>query len=315
MAVTSLRARLVAMVGWIPLGCGVDVVEHQGALADFPEPTPGCACPDEAALCIEGICAIPTIEACSPAACGPNYVCNAQLGRPEVDACLCDWGPTDWETCSPRCSADADCLPGFVCSEPEGVCRIRDRCISVHACEVGEVCAPLSFGEEAVAILPQAPGYSCYVSPGKSPGGAVCTANEECASGECDVETSTCIQSCRSNADCDEMQHCVNGYCLVVQGGCEFCRDSHELCLNENALCVESCVVGSDCGFGDCVSDGRGLYCGDVTARCEPEEFLFDDLACLIHQTCWKDRDCADGYACILVGDGASGYCGRILVP
>jgi len=299
-----------------PLACTEEVVFHD-TLPVPPVPldseTSGCECPDIGAYCAAGLCVKP--GQCSKSSCDPNYVCNQSEFSNTYTACVCGTDLEASESCAPRCESDSDCEPSFVCRQPEGVCKLRDRCLSHHACSPDEVCGYANYPPNLDEYSLQLWGPECSVPIAARPAGSTCEDALECTSGIC--RYGTCLDRCDNNATCDASQRCVDGACLPVDGQCESCDALDHWCLASSGACLQSCSVGQDCGASDCTMDpySQGLFCAEGIARCGKSEFLYEDddlTTCLVHQTCWIDADCGGDYTCIPISDGVTGYCGRV---
>jgi len=169
------------------------------------------------------------------------------------------------------CGSDADCDPGFACSEG------RCRCTGDNVCAVDEYCnvsgsCQKKIGCETNLDCPAA--MFCDRRSGHCLDGPRCTDDVHCPLGSlCDLRRFSCVEGCRASGDCP-----LGGLCACPSGAprcdaaVESCGPGTEAC--ELGQCVEGpCADNSYCRFGEvcaapadggprrCRRDERGPYC------------------------------------------------------
>jgi len=283
---------------------------------------PRCACPDPNAACVDGLCV--EIGACTATGCGTAYDCNVDPQFPDAftPACVCGYEPERWAQCAPACETDGDCGAEFRCRQPDGLCVHDHRCLTSDVCDADAVCAyDYDFDASIYEFTPYSP-TRCRPT-GTRQLGEECNEDAECRSARCGPD-GVCDGTiwCSMNADCASDERCVTNSCRRAQGVCEYCDLPGHFCDEYSGACQQRCTTSADCEEVDCTLDTlAGLLCADVPRQCADDEFrpgsdegdLPGAPRCLLHQTCWVTQDCPDGYECLPVTDGATGYCGRQL--
>ncbi|MFO0728381.1 MAG: hypothetical protein U1E65_31690 [Myxococcota bacterium] len=220
--------------------------------------------------------------------CGPNQICDGQLG-----VCVCDAGQCN-ATCTANqvCNSDCQCTCGADCN---GNCSGNQRCnAATCACECPADCGGCPSG---TVCNPN----SCACECDQNCGGACAGTNLVCNTGACNCQcpadcggrcgagtvcnTSTCDcacgggcdQNCPGNARCNPANNCTCE-CPADCGGCQdgtvcnqancTCECTGTACPNReirdpNAQC--QCVCPADCG--GCQANER---CDPTDCRCVP---------------------------------------------
>ena len=266
---------------------------------DLPERWHECDCPgeDEACISVSGDprCGLPQ-ESCEPDsnACPEGYSCTSTGGGDY--SYVCEGGT---EECFPSCDTWEDCPDDGQCHPQKGICRSLAHC---QTCPEGYVCyAP----ESGVANI----GAFC-MKTGSRDVGESCQEPPDCETGVCDE--GTCVENCRTNADCADDENCTGG-CPKKDGCrpdgqiCEVSCEPEETCVQESCL-GPVCDSTADCDTGDCdffppiqgqfyPSPGHCQIPDDpqVERHCKPEEIHVLD-SCARVDPCWEDHECENIY-------------------
>ena len=221
-----------------------------------------------------------------------NYHCKSGLCEPDLlngdRFCL-----SAGECVSGYCDEDT----GICCDE--GTCCMSDSSCGGFACDEGFSCVTDCTGDDNLC----ADGWFCNldVCEPRSPNGALCESDLDCASEHCDLESGVCCNGegscCVGDSDCEAENGCRTGFCTAAFS-CEFvekadgesCTDGlfcngDERCMdgvctmgaspcNESSTCIE---VVCDEDIDDCleipVNAGEDcsepLFClGNVSMKC-----------------------------------------------
>jgi hypothetical protein len=173
--------------------------------------------------------------------------------------------------------------------------KVGQACDAEVKCPVGLVCTARPGGGGSVCLAGD---------------GTTCVTNEECQSGFCDGEKTSCarppVHSPCEGAACFAGQTCADlgGQKLCVWKNGEACAADLEC---ENGFCKALKCVAYD---GKCADDGA---CRD-TERCVGDMCLLrDGQACADNVSC-ASGDCADG-TCKAAGQASTGVCGSGCPP
>lgn len=240
-------------------------------------------------VCKEGVCLKPEQQ----------VSCLVDAQCPEGLLCL-DGVCSDGNEPPPECSDSNPCGKGFSCVK--GHCVDNggtDLCSVDGDCQEGEQC------QEGECVEDAAPD---------------CIADEDCESGNCDVDLGVCL-----GATCDEDGDCPDGSCdldtntcTIPEPGCTADEDCQSgLCDTGTGECIEDAVdCGTDedcededpctadsCKDGKCknvhiVTEGCCLTADDCPAAGPCEESLCTDFACVQEPTencCSDAAECDDG--------------------
>lgn len=194
-------------------------------------------------------------------ACHDNTDCASALCLPYTDG-----------YCTSDCSKTA-CATGEICRQTGGFSFCFQPCTGAMDCRSGYQC----FQGACVAACQRdadcGKGYGCTQGvctelPG-APLGSACKEDTDCASRDCDPNTSTCKKGCASESDCASGETCWknpvdtddDGYTDAVHPVCAPRRD--EATAAPDAACEsdDDCVQGQ-CNLGRCV-----LFC-ETPADC-----------------------------------------------
>jgi hypothetical protein len=232
--------------------------------------------------------------------------------------------------CLPACASDADCRPGFLCTDrPSGVdapagkqvcwpgdrsARLGDACDYPSSCDAGQACRCR-------------PGACSIFDPAPRPPGSLCTRECEVTdAASCGDDAAclpdplattlggTCARRCTGDTDCPSVFACTSrldgtgqpvSVCLAgrvdarlgdrCQGDLD-CEPGFGLCLTEaetglpGGYCSRQCIPGSGL-------DSFGCAAGE---ECLAPAFDGDPLGGRCVRTCSGDGDCSDlpGYSC-----------------
>lgn len=220
--------------------------------------------------------------------CGPNQICDGQLG-----VCVCDQGQCN-ASCNANqvCNSDCQCACGADCN---GNCGGNQRCNSATcACECpadcggcpsGTVCNPTSCACECDANCGGAcagTNLNCNTAACNcqcpADCGGRCGAGTVCNTSTCDCACGGgCDQACPGNARCNPANGCACE-CPADCGGCQdgttcnatscqcectSCQCPNRQVCDPNARC--GCVCPTDCG--GCQANER---CDPSDCRCVP---------------------------------------------
>ncbi len=275
------------------------------------EPTSTCKNPADTLL--NGVCTRENYT------CDLAYPCDIGYACGNNDLCEC----VDQDVCGLLCQHNDNCPDSMQCDTGSGVCKDRLHCTTDEMCPEG-VCTQQELNSFVCSITTE--GYD---------EGAGCTTglNNNCASGIC--HEGACVDQCRSNNDCAQDERC--GQVLLTMGcitqtACAGCNGPDQFCYN--GICHDNaCTEGSECVEGDChlsLSNPLVGSCGtnmngsmDSSRNCADHEFregaYTSGILCMIHQACWDDDECDQGYECwtgdeLLISTlGSTGFCGRLL--
>lgn len=189
-----------------------------------------------------------THETCNNVQCGANAICRDFNGALACH-CLPDFYGNPYISCRPQCVVNSDCSPELACFHNKcedpctNVCGIGALCKTVnhHAvcyCESGQIGDPYVRCQNAPALPPSlsvcdpspcGPYSRCLVS---SNGFAMCS----CLPGHKGIAP-MCQPECVSNADCQQMETCVNQRCInPCLGSCGVNADC--VVVNHNPICT-----------------------------------------------------------------------------
>ena len=207
------------------------------------------------------------------------------------------------------CGDDADCPPGFTCTE-DGRCV----CTSDTACAANEVCNAVGqcqtrIGCETSLDCPQ--GQFCDRATGNCLDRDRCTSDVQCELGQvCDAVRFECVPGCRDVGDCALGAVCE---CEVADSSCQLKQCKVGPC-GDNSYCRygESCVAEVEGGEKRCVKDERGPFCEPCTIGAGQEYCPAgpdDSNFCLIDTSkqfrsyfcgveCEVDDECPWGFGC-----------------
>lgn len=165
-------------------------------------------------------------------------------------------------TCMARCSADAQCRPGYRCevnAEQTGGDSVRAFC--VPRCD--------AFGDCPDGTSCDAGSGQCVAgSAAPGPIGAFCAGGGDCQSGTCEASwpNGYCTDSCGT---CPAGAVCVDGSCLDACGTANDCRFRYA-CVAGG--CQPGCAVDSECTGGLVCNTASG-ECVSPTAGATVQEF------------------------------------------
>jgi len=191
----------------------------------------------------------------------------------------CDLDKHCWPIPNPKCSSDADCTGGSMCTNIgcTWACVADSDCADNESCVTG-YCAPSGF----IKVTPYVPPTTCASD-------SDCKADELCSAG-------SCIAKCISDDDCGPDNVCTACGKCEPKGVPATCGEvpmycSEDVSCGNGKTCVKNrchaqCTTSTSCPIGQ-ICDGG--ICLDDPAPAKPE--------------CVFDLDCADGGSCI------NGYC------
>ena len=213
--------------------------------------------------------------------------------------------------CSRACDDDNPCGGGLCCFPDAG----GDRCMPAGFCALlramGDACednadcppdAPLcateggsgakfcTFGCAAGGECPD--DFCCDGNIGGRPVGAICKPTE------------LCPEPCAEDADCPEVQHCVEGACVPRLFACAEDIDCPlgERCEDGECFPLDVARLGQDCSSDDVACDEGAPLCVEFP----------DDHGELCTYNCSFHRDCPADFCCADVGGlgrGESHFC------
>ncbi len=324
---------------------------------------PGCTC-KEAKDCDGGFCIVTAkgqvcAKKCSSTECGTDEKC-VQAGTTDVvnicvpkAALLCNPCSTNAQCqnqaspdarcvdsgnngafCGTGCAADADCVPGYACSDVKDVAGAATKqCVPKAAAACA--CSPYAVAQQlsTKCFVPTGDGKcegkrSCLAdgAPGAPAGGGLtaCLAPdvkpEECNAKDDDCDGQT------DEATCIDQNVCTDDVCKGA-GGCSNPNNTGK-CTDESA-----CTEGDVCGDGKC-APGKAVDCDDKNActkdSCDAKlgcQHSDDDAAacnaddnpCTLNDTCktgkcqaGASKACTNEDSCLLgkcdIADGSCKY-------
>jgi len=245
--------------------------------------------------CVNGSCGfIPVGGSCSSAKecqsghCAQGVCCNSDC----TDACMA----CDLASSVGKCTPVADNSP-----DPQEKCKgtLQNTCGMTGACKAG-VC---SYWDKGKSCAPAACATNSSATPASACDGAgkcVTPSAIDCGKFICSPTSKACNNGCKSDADCNAPNTCVNGSCGLKSSGaacsagnqCEsgFCTEG--VCCNSacsdgstGALCM-SCKVAGNVGKCSFVVNGQS----DPKQRCKASDPAAGD--------CSNDGTCNGNGAC-----------------
>ena len=249
-----------------------------------------CNTPD---YCIQGYCQ--PLQGAG-GYCGADQDCTAGL--------VCAYGICSTSTGGYACSHDNDCIRPNYCIL--GACRPLgiqgETCQYNYDCEAGLICSGGVCAMSAAGSLCKtdndcnAPNFCILGScrPLSDAGGACglnqdCFAGMVCTNGKCAV--SGLGTPCSADADCNEPDYCIVGYCRPLSGQGGVCNQNGD-CVSglicSGTVCVQS-VTGTPCSVdADCSSPD---YC--IVGYCRP--LSGQGGVCAADQDCLSPLICQNG--------------------
>ena len=227
------------------------------------------------------------------------------------------------DRCVAPCQRGAACASDSDCDDEQGLACVMGRCDPPRSAELP--CAVDTDCAESLRCIDD-PSFATSVCADPLDLGESCdpfSANEECASGYCAGDTSTCTEPEEPGKLCptgDDAQ-CRGGYCETTPISClddEGCPGSGtcDTAIGQCAFyCVEqrsdgsSCELDIECRSGSCIAETCRTLPLDDGVACT-SDFQCDSLFCSLDD----DRVCErlplpNGAACALAGQCASGIC------
>ncbi|MFO0682742.1 MAG: hypothetical protein U0234_11850 [Sandaracinus sp.] len=210
------------------------------------------------------------------------------------------------------CSVSNPCPTGLTCvgGVCEGATCTSDRqCTSDEHCENGS-CVPgqrvcLTHGDCDV-------GYMCDVQVCEV--STTCSTDTDCvgspagAGAWCDFRN-TCVphgaNECRTSADCQSGNLCIEGQCTPLDSTCQFDHDCPAGSTCVNAECTAVCSTDADCVAGDVCS---------ASHHCEAQVDCETSATCASGEHCVGGRclvDCHGTTSCPSAGTRSTSYCGN----
>lgn len=267
--------------------CDAGQLELAGVCRDTCDPAVATA------TCAEGTCTFLGIEdgepwgACLPGAtggggrgsacsldapCGDGYVCIEQNGG---GRCVPRCDPGDGDTCG----AGLRCDP---VGRTLGAC-LPSTCLREADCPDGQTCATWVRPDGGVDL-------ACIFAVGGGAAGAACSADADCASGQCLEDLGICHGGCRTNDDC------------AGEGSCVLYGFEHEVQSVWVPTCLRDCTDDESCGPGQTCTwfDNREL---DLNTVCVPAVGSAQAGA-----PCTDGADCRSGQ-CLAFQPGTTGFC------
>lgn len=224
------------------------------------------SCPEAGTLCVTRATFSQCLRACNPT------VADDCGGRDTLTCQAFATGNPTRGFCAPSCTSDGQC--GERVCDPSGLCvePAEVECEADSDCQAGEVCLT-DFG-------------TCLPLP------AECLDDEDCAPGECDLETNTCVDG---PPECESDEQCAAGVCdtelglcVAVPPACSSDADCGvQVCDVELGVCVappEGCTSDADCAAGG----GGAQICDEALGLCVP-----------VPPACLSDAECG-GLSCDL---------------
>ena len=291
-----------------------------GANGDFCAPSCDGGCPEgstctEQDLCLQECSAnadcpdgLRCVLASDSGYCSTNYPCasdvdcrGTDLGFTPAPNSACSSSITDGRgnTCIFYCDTDAECPPGYGCSNPGGGGYCSLPCTETGGCPVGSGC----MDNPAIPSLdgrciPGAPAFQC--------------ANDvNCLAGEClevaETGSSVCTTVCTVEADCDDLEAAIDSDLECIpdpSGGPSVCAFPSAPCGTTycDPVALDFCVQGPFPGAPDdcvqlCTLDGT-IPCG-LGEECASINVFIPDLAACV-EPCMTPDDCnRTGWGCM----------------
>ena len=308
-----------------------------GAGAGMPGDTCSCDGDCHSGFCVDGVC-------CNTACTGTCMACNVQ-GSPGTCTFVPSGGAphasnqcpaSDESTCGldGTCDGSGGCrnhVAGTVCKA--GACS-GGAVVGVNVCDgqgrckagPATICAPFNCDQATNACAATCrsnadcvTGVACVNgSCGPKPPGAMCTKNNDCASGFC-TDGVCCNVACRGPCvSCSLVG--LAGTCWPVDAGTSdphaVCKDKGPASCGQTGACdgvggcamyaAETICLAPSCSGGDRLNtagtcNGLGVCRAPGVQVCAP--FQCRDGACISH--CTSDLECTEGHVC-----DANGSCG-----
>lgn len=247
---------------------------------------------------------------------GPASVilyCDDAQGETPGSACEgdgdCDSGLCNEGFCSDPCTEDADCGPGFACSDVE--ITLEEATDTVLACVVlpeGQCRSDAGCDDPDLCVGRRRPDRIDFVCNGINDGGgrtgATCQDDSDCQRNLC--LDGSCRESCSTDGDCGADEVCRSATATVEQGTVqvEVCQAPQACTAPDECEDGRTCVVrnvGDDDVQTLCLQPGDGDGLGDAcdeAADCANNLCLNEWRAEVCSHPCADDEDCADGYTC-----------------
>ncbi len=183
---------------------------------------------------------------------------------------------------SKGCQQDSDCgtpASAYRCEYQTGVCYCRTD----EACPGSQFCNPAGFCQDRAGCQVTAdcldPSLFCDTTSGTCLAKGRCTTDLQCALGQvCDVGTSTCVEGCRTNGDCNGSSCRCGDVACACTGTTpeELARCPKGVCDPYFCASADFCRFGETCQVVDggpspratCTSDydsERRPYCDSCT--------------------------------------------------
>lgn len=246
--------------------------------------------------CLDGLCVYGEFDG------GPGFDGGPLDGGPDFDGGpdvdggpAVDGGPTDSGVDGGTvCRADGDCAAGFYCGG-DRVCAPSGTCVADEDCATVMSGFVCDFRDTCVPL----PEGACRSQ-------ADCQGTDACIEGFCRDEA----EYCAVDTDCGMGRLCLNGACtsLCFGGDTEPCG-SAEVC--DGGFCrpaADECSATSECGGGEHCVNGRCLADCESVACEDGDDVCGDDAFC---RADWTERPfcTVGGDECAVGSDCVEGVC------
>ncbi|MBN1962444.1 MAG: hypothetical protein JW841_16035 [Deltaproteobacteria bacterium] len=245
----------------------------------------GCSPPNT--VCVAGVCDL----GCVNTGCAKDYICNTETGRCGSSTSSSGGGSSSTSIESglaigEPCETHGECQ-SRICWEISGDKKVCSQtCTRQHHCPEGTLCYQLGDGSACIPKAEVSDGARDVAPGGYCEGGLT---DQSCASGLCDTDFSTCLETCGNDQDCEGIGQCFSFNIYQVCGDTASTRSkpgedctqlgstdecSNGWCLSglANKTCAKPCCTPADCRNND-NEDSDNIICKPV--KVSRQDWLF----------------------------------------